>query len=257
MYYLIHAKFNHRALHSNDSLPLGKVDVYILDSGIDIYHPDFEGRVKWGWPLKGFRRDVFGHGTHVAGLVGSKTFGVARNANLIAVRVLDDFGMGSTTDIINGIQYILEADKQNPSRKSIINISFSGPKDTVLDHLLRLAISKGILVVVAAGNDGLNACDFSPSRLPMVITVGALNNQKLKASFSNYGSCVNIWALGVSVESLWPNDQTHRLDGTSTSAPRVVGHLVLLWNEHPHLSRSALFKLMYSNAVIIHNGAIV
>ena len=109
------------------------VDVYILDSGIDILHPDFEGRASWGWPNT-LQRDNYGHGTFVAGLAGSKHFGVAKNANLIAVKVLNDFGIGSSSSIIGGIQFVLKMAKRNPTRKSIINISFSGPKDSAVDN---------------------------------------------------------------------------------------------------------------------------
>lgn len=222
------------------------VDIYILDSGIDISHPDFEGRASWGWPRSRSRKDNFGHGTHVAGIAGSKHFGVAKNANLIAVKVLDDLGTGSSSAIINGVNYILHRAKLNPSRKSIINVSFSGPKDTAVDHVLNLAVENGIAVVAAAGNDDSDACDFSPSRSSLVITVGSINEEKSKTQFSNHGSCVNVWTVGVSVVSLWPNGQTHRLDGTSTSAPKVAGQLAVLWNDNPELNLFNLYQKLYT-----------
>jgi subtilisin family serine protease len=221
------------------------VDIYILDSGIDVTHPDFEGRASWGWPNTRSKKDIFGHGTHVAGIAGSRHYGVAKNANLIAVKVLNDNGMGSSSAIINGVNYILNRVKRNPSRKAIINISFSGPKDLAVDHVLNLAVEREIAVVAAAGNDDSDACDFSPSRLSSVLTVGAINDQKQKTQFSNHGSCVNVWALGVSVESLWPNGQTHILNGTSTSSPRIAGYLALLWSDNPKLSLTRLYAELY------------
>lgn len=225
---------------------VNNVDIYILDSGIDISHPDFEGRASWGWPNTKTKKDKFGHGTFVAGIAGSKHFGVAKNANLIAVKVLDDFGIGSSSDVVNGVHYILNRTKRFTSRKAIINISFSGPKDLVVDHVLSVAVKKGIAVVAAAGNEGSDACDFSPSRLSAVVTVGAINDDKSKTQFSNGGNCVNIWAIGVSVISLWPNGQTHRLDGTSASAPKIAGQLALLWEENPNVSPLILYQSLYS-----------
>lgn len=225
------------------------IDIYILDSGIDISHPDFEGRADWGWPSKISKIDKFGHGTHVAGLAGSKHFGVAKNVKLIAVKVLDDFGFGSSSAVINGIQYILKRTKRNPSRKAIINISFSGPKDSVLDHILNVAVQNGIAVVAAAGNDGSDACDFSPSRSSMVLTVGAMNDDQSKTLFSNDGNCVNAWALGVSVLSLWPNGGTRKLNGTSASAPTIAGQLALIWEDHPQLSPLKLYQMLLSRTM--------
>jgi serine protease len=217
-------------------------DIYILDSGIDVTHPDFEGRASWGWPNTRSKKDKFGHGTFVAGVAASKHFGIAKSANLIAVKVLDNYGMGSSSVIINGVNYILNRVKRNPSRKAIINISFSGPKDPAVDHILDLAVRNGIAVVAAAGNDDSDACEYSPSRSSMVLTVGSINNEKSKTKFSNHGSCVDVWALGVSVRSLWPNGQTHKMDGTSTSAPRIAGYLALLWSDDPQLSPVPLYQ---------------
>lgn len=233
---------------SNNSI----VDIYILDSGIDTTHPDFEGRASWGWPKVKSKRDVFGHGTHVAGIAGSRSFGVSKNANLIAVKVLDDDGIGSSTAVINGVHYILDRAKRFPGRKAIINISFSGPKDLAVDHVLNLAVKKGIAVVAAAGNDGSDACDFSPSRSSMVITVGAINDHKSKTLFSNDGSCVNAWAVGVAVLSVWPNGRTRRLDGTSASAPKIAGKLSLIWEENPKIPIVLLYKKL-SHYVDVNN----
>lgn len=202
------------------------VFVYVLDSGIDRQHPDFEGRVEAGIDTTGEGTgDFIGHGTHVAGLIGSKTFGVAKKVNLVEVKVLDSHGKGNVSDIIQGLEFVV---KQCPrgKKKCIVNMSLGAPgTHRILDSAVSAVIQEGIPIVVAAGNSGLNACWYSPSKVKGAITVAAMDDRTdLMAPFSNWGQCVNVWAPGVNIKSLSNNgDGSLVLSGTSMASPIVAG----------------------------------
>jgi cerevisin len=167
--------------------------------------------------------DGNGHGTHCAGTAAGKTYGVAKNANLIAVKVISDNGQGTTSDIIDGLNWVVTnvASTGNPS---IASMSLGGGVSDALDALVNQTVAANITVVVAAGNDNTDASGQSPARVAAAITVAAANITNTKASFSNYGAPVDIWAPGVDIISAWPfpNDtSTHVLSGTSMSTPHV------------------------------------
>jgi subtilisin family serine protease len=171
------------------------VDVYIIDTGIEISHPLFSGRAIWGDDFIEYpspRTDLNGHGTHVAGTVVADIYGVARGATAIAVRVLDKDGSGSTNAVIAGINYV--GKQHSRGKKSIANVSLGGGYSSALNRAVNSATQKGVTFAVAAGNEDENACDTSPASAYYAFTVGASDERDRFASFSNYGYCVSIIA---------------------------------------------------------------
>ncbi|KAJ3171155.1 subtilisin-like serine protease [Geranomyces variabilis] len=203
------------------------VDAYIIDTGIYIEHPEFEGRAKIG---KSFATDGDtdgnGHGTHVAGTIGSKTYGVAKKVTLIAVKVLDGRGSGTTSDVIAGIEYVATAAPKT-GRKSVANMSLGGGASTALDRAVQGAIAAGVNFAIAAGNSGRDACLLSPARVPEAVTVAASDKTDRIASFSERGTCVDIIAPGVDITSTWNNGRTNTISGTSMATPHVAGVIAL------------------------------
>ncbi|KAL5516964.1 hypothetical protein EMCRGX_G002423 [Ephydatia muelleri] len=197
------------------------VDIYIIDSGIDIANVEFEKRASWGIdfvePNNSPKSDPFGHGTQVAGFAMSKTFGIAKKATAIAVRVLGADGKGNTANVIRGIQWATS--QHSTGKKSIINLSLGGPKSQATNDAVQAATNKGVHVVAAAGNEGTDACTRSPASAPSSITVMASGSYDTFASFSNYGSCAHIIAPGVDVKSVGNAVGS----GTSYSSPMVAG----------------------------------
>lgn len=200
------------------------VDVYVIDTGIDINHPEFEGRAKWGYnAADGFGDiDGNGHGTHVAGTVGGKTYGVARKATLYAVKVLSDEGWGYGSWILEGMEWVRQRAASN-GRKSVINMSLGGGKSEASNQAVADLVKEGVVVVVAAGNSNKNACKYSPASAPSAITVAASTNQDKRASFSNKGRCVDIYAPGQGILSAVPDNGRAVFSGTSMAAPHVAG----------------------------------
>lgn len=200
------------------------VDIYIIDTGIYIAHQEFEGRATFGFAAGAMQMlDGNGHGTHCAGTAAGKTYGVAKNASLIAVKVLSDNGSGLTSDIISGLNWVL-TNVESTGKPSIASMSLGGSVSDALDALVNQTVAAGITVVVAAGNDNTDASAQSPARVATAITVAAANITNTKASFSNYGAPVDIWAPGVDIISAWPftNDtSTKVLSGTSMATPHV------------------------------------
>jgi subtilisin family serine protease len=211
---------------------------YVVDSGIDPSNTDFEGRVTSGYDAvqDGLGSgDCNGHGTHVAGTIGSKTFGVAKKTTLIPVRVLDCAGAGLYSSVIAGLNWI--AGNYVPGEAAVVNMSLGGPASSTLDEAVSNLISKGISVVVAAGNDNLNACDYSPARTSDAITVGATNTDDSRATYSNFGSCLDIFAPGTSIPSTSLGVNYYAiLSGTSMAAPHVAGVIVRFLSQYPGLS---------------------
>lgn len=174
------------------------VDAYVIDTGINIEHQDFEGRAVWGVTIPERERDTdgLGHGTHVAGTIGGKTYGVAKKVTLIAVKVLNSRGSGTTSDVIAGIEWAAAA-SQKSGKKSLANMSLGGGQSTALNRAVEAAIAGGMQFAVAAGNSNANACYSSPSSVATAVCVGASNIYDKRAYFSNYGKCVSIFAPGM------------------------------------------------------------
>ena len=206
----------------------GSTVAYVADTGIDVAHSDFGGRAVHGYtageiPTDG---DGNGHGTHCAGTIGSNSYGLAKSVPLVAVKVLRDSGFGSTTGIIDGLNWIIadhEARSAGGMAKSVINMSLGGGADDAFDEAIRNCVNAGIVVVVAAGNSDADACSASPAREPLAVTVGATDVTDTSAWFTNYGTCVDLFAPGVDVLSTTPDQTTSVYSGTSMACPHVVG----------------------------------
>ncbi len=222
-------RIDQRALPLSNSYtytPTGAgVRAYIVDTGIRTAHSNFGGRATVGYDAVGDGRngqDCEGHGTHVAGTVGSATYGVAKSVSLIAVRVLDCSGNGSYANIIAGLDWV----RNNHVKPAVVNMSLGGPASTTLDAAVRNLHNAGVTVVVAAGNENEDACTESPSRiLGEAIVVGSTTSSDARSSFSDYGSCVDLFAPGSSITSLGISSNTATLvnSGTSMAAPHVAG----------------------------------
>lgn len=200
---------------------------YVIDTGIYTAHPEFEGRATFlaNYAGDGQNSDGNGHGTHVAGTIGSKTYGVAKATKLYAVKVLDASGSGSNSGVIAGINFAAQDQKTRSgcSGKSVANMSLGGSKSTAVNSAAASAVSAGLFMAVAAGNDGANAANYSPASEPTVCTVGATDSSDRIASFSNYGSVVDIFGPGVSILSTWNNGGTNTISGTSMATPHIAG----------------------------------
>ncbi|CAG8622958.1 8634_t:CDS:2 [Paraglomus occultum] len=211
------------------------VTAYVIDTGVNINHTDFGGRARWGANFSPGQpdQDLGGHGTHVAGTIAGTTYGVAKNAQIVAVKVLGPQG-GTNSDVIKGVQWTVADYKKavDDARRAgkvykgaVINMSLGGGKSNALDKAVNEAVTAGIVVVVAAGNENSDACLASPSGAEKVITVAASTVEDTRAWFSNWGKCVEIFAPGRDITSDWigSNTATNRISGTSMASPHVAG----------------------------------
>ncbi|KAJ9074870.1 proteinase B [Entomophthora muscae] len=214
------------------------VTVYIVDSGINITHPDFEGRASHGKTFYGDDDlDWTGHGTFVAGLVGSKTFGTAKKAKLVAVKIFDSQGNSTGSSAIAAIDWVVENAKPG---YSILNLSIGAARSRALNDAVDAAIRNNIAVVVAAGNENVDACTRSPASSKRVITVGSIGPDDIRSNFTSYGSCVDIFAPGERLPSTSKTGGISLATGTSASAPVVAGILANFLSEEPETSPQGL-----------------
>ncbi|KAJ8457203.1 hypothetical protein ONZ45_g863 [Pleurotus djamor] len=218
------------------------VDVYIVDTGVFIDHQQFGGRARWGATFVGnVNADGNGHGTHCAGTVAGSQFGVAKRANIIAVKVLSDAGSGSVAGIVSGLDFVASQAAAS-GRPSIVSMSLGGGASSALDNAVSSLTSRGVHVVVAAGNDNANAANTSPARAPSAITVGASTIADARASFSNFGSVVDVFAPGQNVISSWigSTTATNNISGTSMATPHVAGLVAYLIGLQGNVSPAAM-----------------
>lgn len=196
------------------------VHAYIIDTGIWTLHPEFGGRANNVFDAYGATgEDCNGHGTHVSGTIGAATYGVAKGVSLHGVRVLSCAGLGLNSDVIAGVDWVT-ANHVNPA---VANMSLGGGKSPALDQAVTNLWNSGVFLAVAAGNDNVDACTESPSGAPSVFTVAASEKTDAKASYSNWGTCVEIYAPGSAIVSTYLAGTTMSLSGTSMATPHVVG----------------------------------
>ncbi|MEQ4300470.1 S8 family serine peptidase [Plantactinospora sp. B6F1] len=229
------------------------VNAYVIDTGIRFSHGEFGGRAVSGYDAidGGTADDCHGHGTHVAGTVGGTAYGVAKAARIYGVRVLNCSGQGSTAQVVAGMDWVTA----NAVRPAVANMSLGGSADSAIDTAVNNSINAGITYVVAAGNGNTlgvrqNACNYSPARVPNAITVGATQNNDAAASFSNYGTCVDILAPGVGITSAWHNSDsaTNTISGTSMASPHVAGAAALVLSANPTWSPQQVRDHLVDNA---------
>ena len=213
------------------------VTAYVLDSGVRTTHAQFGGRARSGYDFidnDADANDCNGHGTHVAGTVGGSTYGVAKDVKLVGVRVLDCNGSGSYSKIIAGVDWVTK----NAVRPAVANMSLGGTTSTALDDAVKRSVASGVTYAVAAGNDNVDACTQSPARVPAAITVGATDSTDTRASFSNYGACLDIFAPGVKITAASTANDTASasMSGTSMASPHVAGAAALVLGANPSWS---------------------
>ena len=227
--------FGYDTCHENTDV---RIDTYVVDTGIDVEHSQFGGRAVWGNNFVDSKdTDCNNHGTHVAGLIGSENYGVCKDANLYAVKVLDCEGSGSLSGVIKGIEWVYKThitktkslSKTNTSKKikSIINMSLGGGFSKALNTAIEYGVKNddNFYVVVAAGNEDEDACNGSPPSVKSIFTVMASDKDDNRAWFSNWGSCSDVYSPGVNVLSTIPNGKTAVYSGTSMASPVVAGVL--------------------------------
>ncbi|CAN6635398.1 subtilisin-like protease 3 [Trichomonascus vanleenenianus] len=218
------------------------VTAYVIDTGTNIDHEDFEGRAHWGKtvPEGDFDADDNGHGTHCSGTIAGKTYGVAKKANVVAVKVLRSNGSGTMSDVIKGVEFAAESHiKDSKSKKNYkgatANMSLGGGKSPALDIAVNAAVKAGLHFAVAAGNDNADACDYSPAAAENAVTVGASSIGDARAYFSNYGKCVDIFGPGVNILSTYIGSPraVATLSGTSMASPHICGLLTYFLSLQP------------------------
>lgn len=238
----------------NYNTTASNVNAYIIDTGIRTAHAEFGGRAVKGYDAVtsgGNAEDCNGHGTHVAGTVGGSTYGVAKGVKLYAVRVLDCAGSGTTAGVIAGIDWVTN----NHVKPAVANMSLGGGASSALDNAVANSINAGVVYAIAAGNSNQDACRYSPARTAAAITVGATTNTDARASYSNFGACLDIFAPGSSITSAWytSNSATNTISGTSMATPHVAGAAALYLAGNPNASpatvRNALVNGGTTNVV--------
>ena len=226
------------------------VTAYVIDTGIRASHTEFTGRVRAGATSiddGNGAADCNGHGTHVAGTVAGTTYGVAKLAAIVPVRVLGCDGSGSTSGVIGGIDWVA----QNATLPAVANMSLGGGASQAEDDAVRRAVARGITFVVAAGNDNKDACQQSPARTPEALTVAASTRDDARASFSNYGRCTDLFAPGRDITSAWIQSDaaTNTISGTSMASPHVAGAVALYLSAHRDATPAEVAEAITAGAV--------
>ncbi|WP_369202602.1 S8 family peptidase [Streptomyces sp. PU-14G] len=225
------------------------VTAYIIDTGVRTTHKDFGGRATSGFDAVDGDDDASdgnGHGTHVASTVAGEAHGVAKKADVVAVRVLDDNGSGTTEQVVAGIDWVTK----NAKAPSVANMSLGGGADEALDTAVQNSIKAGVTFAVAAGNESSDAGNNSPARVPEAITVGATDNKDAQADFSNYGKVVDLYAPGVDITAAWNtgDDATDTISGTSMASPHVAGAAAVYLSGHKDAAPEAVSKALTDGA---------
>ncbi|HRI57687.1 MAG TPA: S8 family peptidase [Anaerolineae bacterium] len=225
------------------------VTAYIVDTGILFGHTEFGARASFGYDAFGGNgADCNGHGTHVAGTVGGSTYGVAKGVTLKAVRVLNCSGSGTNSGVIAGVNWV--ASHHAAGAPAVANMSLGGSVSSALDTAVKNAINDGVTFAVAAGNSNRNACNYSPARVAAAITVGATTSSDARASYSNYGSCLDLFAPGSSITSAWytSTSANNTISGTSMATPHVAGVAALYLQSNTSASPATVRDAIVNNA---------
>ena len=224
------------------------VDAYVIDTGTNTDHVDFEGRALWGKTIPKDDDDVDGngHGTHCSGTIAGKKYGVAKKANVYAVKVLRSNGSGTMSDVVKGVEWAAMRHKQQMDdarngkgkkgfKGSVANMSLGGGKSVTLNRAVNAAVDLGLHFAVAAGNDNADSCKYSPAGAEKAVTVGASTMKDTRAYFSNFGKCNDIFAPGLNIESTWTGSKyaTNRISGTSMASPHIAGLLAYFLSLQP------------------------
>ncbi|MCB5165769.1 S8 family peptidase [Streptomyces bambusae] len=227
------------------------VRVYVIDTGLRVTHTEFGGRATVGTDTVGDGRngdDCHGHGTHVAGIATGRTYGAAKEARPVAVRVLDCQGSGTTAGVVAGIDWV----SAHAVRPAVANMSLGGAASSVLDAAVRRSVASGITYTVSAGSSGTagGACNQSPARLPEVVSVGSTDRTDRRAASSNYGNCVTLFAPGVQIPSAWKDADTATavLSGTSMATAHTAGAAALHLSRHPADGPARVKQALTANA---------
>jgi len=224
------------------------VHAYVIDTGIFVAHNDFAGRAINGRDFvdnDDIAEDCNGHGTHVAGTIGSSTYGVAKNVSLVAVRVLGCDGSGANSGVIAGIDWVA----QNAIHPAVANMSLGGASSTALDNAVQNAINSGVTFAVAAGNSNSDACIGSPNRVADALTVASSTSADARSSFSSWGTCVDLFAPGSSITSTWNDGGNLTISGTSMASPHVAGVAALYLQNNLSASPATVHAAIVSNAI--------
>ncbi|GJC97381.1 subtilisin-like serine protease [Colletotrichum higginsianum] len=223
------------------------VDAYVIDTGTNVDHVDFEGRAKWGKTIPSGDQDADGngHGTHCSGTIAGKKYGVAKKANVYAVKVLRSNGSGTMSDVVKGVEWAATSHteqvkaakdgKRKGFKGSVANMSLGGGKTQALDAVVNAAVDAGIHFAVAAGNDNADACNYSPAAAAKAVTVGATELGDRRSYFSNYGKCTDIFAPGTNIKSTWIGSKyaVNTISGTSMASPHICGLLAYYLSLQP------------------------
>lgn len=225
------------------------VSAYILDTGIYPDNVNFGGRAEVGYDAVGGAQqgvDCNGHGTHCAGTIGADRYGIARGASLIGVRVLNCMGQGTNFEVIDGVDWVAA----NAQKPAVASMSLGGGRSRALDDAVTALISSGVLVSVSAGNSDNDACLYSPARVERAVTVGATDIRDVRAYFSNFGTCMDIFAPGVDITSTWISSPSaiNTISGTSMSCPHVAGATAIALGNDPSLSPDNLKRKILGDA---------
>ncbi|KAH9262883.1 hypothetical protein BASA82_000100 [Batrachochytrium salamandrivorans] len=227
------------------------VDLYILDTGVYAQHEAFGGRVETGMSSTGNspQEDCVGHGTHVASTAAGQGFGVATSATIIPVQILNCYKVGSLMSMADGVSWVLQQMKLRPKKRAVINASIESNANAGVDMLIRNLQVAGAVVVVAAANQNDNACNYSPAREPLAITVGATTPQDTKLASSNFGTCVDLFAPGATVVGAGTAGPTAQatLQGTSMASPLVAGVVATLWQRFPDYTNNDITRVLLEN----------
>ena len=226
------------------------VTAYVIDTGVRISHAQFGGRAFNGYDAvsnDNVAQDGNGHGTHVASTIAGSTYGIAKQAKIVAVRVLNNAGSGTTAGVVAGIDWVTA----NHSGPSVANMSLGGGASTAIDTAVRNSISSGVTYAVAAGNSSANASSYSPARVTEAITVGATTNTDARASYSNYGSVLDIFAPGSSITAGWytSDTATNTISGTSMATPHVAGAAAVYLAGHTSATPAQVASALTAGAV--------